>query len=323
MEEKEMKIGPMVFESIEDETDWGSESWKLADLGFRDSCVSSGNMAGDRLGDIMETYMDKIVGEYAYSYTGRQFPVMVKTFKTTSLTPLLVCPDDVTAAQRYDSLGKMKLWYVTEVRGDAKLYIGLKRDVEAAEFYSACLDGSIIDCLNEIPVKAGDSFLIKPGTVHCAGSGVSLVEIAESSDLDLRICEWSAGSPDSQETFLEEAFDFVNMGAEIPNLLPKVAKTEQFELTRLELQDPLKINNGDNGSYSVYYCLNGSLSIQMNVDGHQSVVRLETSQAALVPAEVEEFFLSPCSRDTVIFEIVGGKHKEEELYQDYGDSSQN
>lgn len=47
------------------------ESWELADMGFQDSVVSNGWLAGNTIGDIMETYLERIVGENVYNYYGR------------------------------------------------------------------------------------------------------------------------------------------------------------------------------------------------------------------------------------------------------------
>ena len=37
------------------------ESWEIADMGFRDSLVSEGWLAGNSISDLMETYLDRIV----------------------------------------------------------------------------------------------------------------------------------------------------------------------------------------------------------------------------------------------------------------------
>ena len=54
------------------------ESWELADMGEQDSLVSNGWLAGNSIGDIMETYLDRITGDSAYAWFGRQFPLLIK-----------------------------------------------------------------------------------------------------------------------------------------------------------------------------------------------------------------------------------------------------
>ena len=39
------------------------ESWELADMGVEDSVVAGGWLAGNTISDLMETYLERIVGE--------------------------------------------------------------------------------------------------------------------------------------------------------------------------------------------------------------------------------------------------------------------
>ena len=319
MEEKEIKIYPFSLEAVEDEAVWGTESWKLSDLGFRDSKIRRGLLEGNTISEVMETYLDRIVGDDTYYFYGRQFPVQVKELKVTSRQPLLVCPDDEIAGERYDSLGKLKIWYIAQAAPDAKVMVGFRHDLSATDFYEACLDGSIADHLNEVPVKKGDCYLIKPGTVHCADKGVTIIEVSESSDLDLRICNWGR-TMDSQDdpVFLEEAFDFVNMKAETPILTDshKLSELEQFIATRIDLADPVRIENGESKSYTVYHCVSGSAVIQTpavrdNGEKYMESMALSAGETAVVPAEIQEFFLVPNAVAAVLIEVRAGEIERE------------
>ncbi len=217
------------------------ESWELADLGFRDSEVTDGWLAGSTISEILETYLEDVAGENAYSRFGRQFPLMVKFLDVQGRTPLMVCPDDEIAAQRYDTLGKMKLWYVLDAEPGSKLYMGFSRELSAAELYERCHNGTLEEVLNAVVPHKGDAFLVPSGLVHGAEGGVVMTEIAESSDLDFRIYNWGdsveaaaagftsdpAGSgrassrrslmnedslSDTEELSLEAAFDFIDFG---------------------------------------------------------------------------------------------------------------
>lgn len=320
----EKEIHPFTLDTIEEQTSWGSECWILADLGFRDSKVRRGELEGNTIGELMETYMDRIVGDETYSYYGRQFPVAVKRLTLRALMPLLVCPDDAVAAERYDSLGKLKLWYVQEADNDAVVYIGLKRDLSAVDFYDACLGGDILEYMNEVPVRKGDCYLINPGTLHCAAKGLTIVEISESSDLDLRICDWSG---DSDSIFLEEAFDFVNMSAETPLLVSddKLVEKEQFVADRIELKDAVRINSAENSSFALYYCIDGKLSVQSpstreNGEKYMENVLVDAGHIVLVPAEASEYFLMPVDRKCHLIEVLGGIHPQEETQEYDGDN---
>ena len=154
-----------------------SESWEIADMGFEDSVLSNGWLAGNTISEIMETYLERVVGEDVYKYFGRQFPLLIKFLDINGKLSVQVHPDDEIAAERYDALGKSELWYVLDAQPDANVYMGFKREVTAQEFYDKCNDGTVVDLLNVIHPKKGDVLFITPGTVHAVDGNIQLVEI--------------------------------------------------------------------------------------------------------------------------------------------------
>ena len=168
MEEK--KLYPMKIVPREVELPWGVFTHIVADLGYEESKIGSGYLAGDNLDDVMETYFERVVGDDNYNFYGRQFPLSVASLDVKNgFSPLTVCPADELASERYDALGKKKLWYVAEARPDATVCIGFKQELDAAKLYEACADGSVMELLHQEPAHKGDFFVIEPGTVHGAG----------------------------------------------------------------------------------------------------------------------------------------------------------
>ena len=78
MENENKKLTPMRFLSDKTEMPWGTVEYKLADLGFIDSMASEGWLKGNNLSDIMQTYLERVVGETSFNWYGTQFPVLVK-----------------------------------------------------------------------------------------------------------------------------------------------------------------------------------------------------------------------------------------------------
>ena len=151
----------------------------------------------------MDTYMDRVVGENVYEFWGRQFPVQVKHIRVKGKMPLRVHPDAETAKDRYDFLGREKLWYVLRAGADARLLLGFKEDTDASALYTKCMDGSVAGLLNSISPKAGDFFHIRPGVPHAAAGDVEILEISESSPLDFCLCGWGEEvSPDEFDASL-------------------------------------------------------------------------------------------------------------------------
>ena len=105
MEDDNRKLYPMLMLPVDPKKS-GNEVYTLADLGAIDTMVDNGWLGGNSMGEIMETYLDRVSGENPFEFYGTQFPVLVKTIKTEETTPVRVNVGDEEAEQRYDSFGK-------------------------------------------------------------------------------------------------------------------------------------------------------------------------------------------------------------------------
>jgi len=199
------------------------ESWELADMGIEDSVVENGWLAGNTISELMETYLERIVGEDVYNYYGRQFPLLIKFLDINDKLSVQVHPDDEVAAERYDSLGKAEIWYVMDAKPGAKMYCGFTREVSAQEFYDRCKNGTVDEILNVIEPRKGDVIYITPGTVHAADGGLLIAEIQESSDMTFRLYDWGRefDPKTARKTHLEEAIDVIDYRAFDPVLYRK------------------------------------------------------------------------------------------------------
>lgn len=299
MENENKKLTPMRFLSDRKEMPWGTVEYKLADLGFIDSMASEGWLKGNNLSDIMQTYLERVVGETSFNWYGTQFPVLVKKLSVKGRTSLHVTADDEVAEQRYDAFGKTALWYVEAAGPDARLYLGFKEDITAADFYKACHENKVESLLHSVKPKAGESYLITPGMVHAA-KDVTLVEIAEASELWFRLHDWGS---EERELHLEEAFDLIDFqryrvkrdtegkGA--------IAITPQFTVNKIALTQPLKSTRDEDDTFLLYYCTRGVADIQADKVNY----KMKEGDLILVPAETNEFFLLPESQDAQLLEI--------------------
>ncbi len=278
------------------------ESWEVADMGIEDSVVANGWLAGNSLGDLMETYLERIVGENVYNYYGRQFPLLIKFLDINDKLSVQVHPDDEIAAERYDSLGKSEVWYVLDAKPDAKIYMGFNREMTAQEFYDRCLNGTVEEVLNVIHPRKGDVIYIKPGTVHAAEGGILTAEIQESSDMTFRLYDWGRekNPATARPIHLEEAIDIIDYspydysnyrkgpewGKEASHevcdvsgchchdnhhhhddggleVIEPLFTSPRSQVTKLNLTDPLHIYTDQFGSFIIYVCLEGAASIQV------------------------------------------------------------
>ncbi|MBO5596287.1 MAG: class I mannose-6-phosphate isomerase [Bacteroidales bacterium] len=289
------KLTPLKFLPDVQEMPWGTVEYKLADLGFVDSMACEGWLKGNSLSDIMQTYLERLVGETAFAWYGTQFPVMVKRLTVRGRNSLHVNPDDETAGQRYDAFGKTALWYVEAIGPDARLYMGFKRPVSAEEFYRACMTGKVEPLLHSVTPRVGECYLVRPGLVHAA-KDVTLLEIAESSELWFRLYDWGKTE---RELHLEEAFDLIDLKGKIAGHAAGTDATEQFTVNAIPLTDALKSHRDEDDTFLLYVCVKGAAVVQADGTNYG----LKTGEVVLVPAEVSDFFLLPAEKDTMLLEV--------------------
>lgn len=327
------------------------ESWEIADMGIVDSVVSNGWLAGNTISELMETYMERIVGENVHNFYGRQFPILIKYLNIEDRLSVQVHPDDEVAAERYDYLGKAELWYILDAKPGAKIYMGFNRDMTAQEFYDRCKNGTVEEVLNVVYPKKGDSFYIKPGTVHAADGGIMVAEIQESSDMTFRLYDWGRefDPQTARPLHLEEAIDVIDYSAFNSGLYRKgplwgdeashdpckscnceddchcyddhhhhaqesdvvetLLEIPQFNVTKLNLKDALHIYTEQFESYIVYMCIEGAASVQVPSvkEGGEPCMdnyELVKGECILIPADMEDFYLVPRDRSTVLLEAV-------------------
>lgn len=304
------------------------ESWELADMGIEDSVVANGWLAGNTISEIMETYLERVVGENVYNYYGRQFPLLIKFLDINDKLSVQVHPDDEVAAERYDSLGKAEIWYVMDAKPGAKMYCGFTREVSAQEFYDRCQNGTVEEILNVVYPKKGDVIFITPGTVHAADGGLLIAEIQESSDMTFRLYDWGRefDPATARKMHLDEAIDVIDYKAFDSSLYQKGAlwgeeachhhegetvrtlvECPQFNVSKIALTDALHIYTDKFESFIVYICLEGAATIQVpSVDASgascMETYDFEKGETILVPADMPDFFLVPRDRSTLLLE---------------------
>lgn len=308
--EVEKKLYPLLFEPIAEDQE-GSVV-QLADLGYQDSAIRNGWLSTDTIGEVMDTYMERVVGDDVFNYYGRQFPVCIKTLSVDGHSPLLVCPGDEVAEQRFDFLGKAKLWYVISAEPGAKVYLGFGRDVDSSEFYDACMDGSVEGLLHAVEPSPGDCFMVRPGTVHCMSGRITVCEIAESSPLDFRLFGWGVPDPDSESNLnLETAFDFIDYKKyEACNTAGEggiLASVPQFVVTARRISEPVRVSAGASDSFAAYTCVAGEAAVVVPEDDAQPAGALSQTvvrrgETVLVPADVAEFHIIARASGTVLLE---------------------
>ena len=313
------------------------ESWEIADMGAQDSVVANGWLAGNTISELMETYLDRIVGEDVYGRYGRQFPLLIKFLDIQNKLSVQVHPDDEVAEQRYDSLGKSEIWYVLDAAEGAKVYAGFNREISAQELYDRCHNGTVEEVLNVLHPKKGDAIRIVPGTIHAADGGLLIAEIQESSDLTFRLYDWGRefNPKTARKMHLDEAIDLINYskfddslfikgplwGDEYRNDSPvrELAKCPQFTVNEMKVSTPLQISKEKFNGFLIYMCIEGGASIQVSVPDGKGGRTTESTEVhkgdtVLVPADMPDFTIVPTERDTLLVEAMVERQEEVDSY---------
>ncbi|MBP5477455.1 MAG: mannose-6-phosphate isomerase, partial [Paludibacteraceae bacterium] len=153
---------PLLFHPITKPKVWGSETWLLSGYGDDQSVVANGFLKGNSIGEVLEIYMDELVGGKVYDRYGSLFPLLFKIIDANDNLSVQVHPDDEqAAATAHDNddvrqLGKTEMWVVTKAEQDASIILGFARPTNAEEVQKSLSENTITDLLQVVPVKKDD-----------------------------------------------------------------------------------------------------------------------------------------------------------------------
>ncbi|WP_017852228.1 type I phosphomannose isomerase catalytic subunit [Leptospira interrogans] len=182
------------------------ESWEISDYGNDISIIRNGPLAGKSFRTAYLENSDTILGR---PFRGKSFPLLIKIIDAKEKLSVQVHPDDVYA-ETYDpeNSGKKEAWIVLQAEPGSKLICGFLKTTNREEFKTLVEQNRAEEILREIPVKEGDSFILKPGRIHAIGAGILLMEVQQSSDSTYRVYDY--GRP--RELHLQKALDVLDYG---------------------------------------------------------------------------------------------------------------
>ena len=158
--------------------------------------------------------------------------LLIKLIDSSQSLSIQVHPSDEYALKYENSLGKTEMRIILEAEKDSYINLGFNKDVLKSDFPELIKDDSILKCLNKIYVKPGDVYLIKPGTIHAIGKGITLLEIQESSKLTYRVYDFNrvGNNGNKRELHVDKAMDVLNFSRlEVKNLKEeKEIRTDYF-----------------------------------------------------------------------------------------------
>lgn len=175
------KYGKKDFEDI-------AEAWELSGYKGKESRADGGQYDGLTINEIIAVEGKEILGTKAGG--SEKLPLLIKLIDAAKPLSIQVHPSDENAEELQADGGKTEMWIICEAEKDAFLYYGVKEKLTGKKFREAILDGTITDYLNKVPVKTGDTFFIKAGTIHAIGAGITICEIQQTSDTTYRLYDY-------------------------------------------------------------------------------------------------------------------------------------
>ena len=165
-----------------------AESWELSSHRDGESTVSGGEYDGLKFPEFLKKIGDRGIG---YKAAGRdRFPLLIKFIDAMKPLSIQVHPDDAYALLNAGEYGKNEMWHIVDCEPGAYIYYGLKEDITPEELKERIENNTILDVLNRVEVKKGDTFYVRAGTIHAIGAGILICEIQQNSNCTYRIYDY-------------------------------------------------------------------------------------------------------------------------------------
>lgn len=283
------------------------EAWMLSGVSECQTVIANGFLEGNDLNEVLEIYMDELVGEKVYADYRNEFPILVKFIDANDWLSIQVHPDDELAAKRDIGRGKTEMWYILDADKHAELISGFKGAVNRGGYLEAFDKHNLKEILNVEKVGPGDVFFIPAGRVHALGPGILLAEIQQTSDTTYRIYDWDRVDPDGNPRALHtelalDAIDFAkpeNIRTDYrkkPNEIVNVAESPYFTTNILEINRKIDLDYSELDSFVIYVLTEGTVTVES--DGAE--YPLVKGEVILLPATTEEVSIVPGTAATLL-----------------------
>lgn len=277
-----------------------AESWEISAYPNSSCVIENGEFAGERLVDLVNANPDLIGGKAA-----GEFPVLIKLLDAKDKLSLQVHPDDAYARKNGGSFGKNEMWYVVDCEENSELILGFKSPLSREELGASIKDGSILDKVNRVPVKPGDSFQIPAGFLHAIGAGIVIAEVQQSSDLTYRVFDYGRTGADGKprELHIEKALDVTDTSLNAVNSRngqkqefdgfsrTRLTSWEYFAVDLLQVTAYAELSQ-DNGGFSCLLVLDGESKLEANGES----LCLKAGDSVFIPAGLENYTLNGASK---------------------------
>jgi len=283
------------------------ESWELSGVNENLSVVDNGFLAGNNINELIEIYMGDLLGDKVFEKYGNEFPLLIKLLDTNSFLSIQVHPDDTYAMKHHNSSGKSEMWIVIDAEEDSEIITGFNRDVDKETYLEYLNTNKLKEILNVEKARRGDVYFIPTGRIHAIGSGITLLEIQQTSDVTYRVYDWDRKDENGNYRDLHtdqalEVLDFKkydNYKTDyqlVKNQFTELVKTPYFTTRMMEFDKEREVDYGFLDSFVIYSCLEGNCMI--NYAGGVEIV--QAGNVVLIPADLKSLSLTPQGKCKIV-----------------------
>lgn len=174
-----------------------AEVWQV----HEDRPVASGPHQGRTLKALCEVYGAALLGRRAFARYGPVFPLLTKLIDARADLSIQVHPDDARAREKDGpgAFGKSEAWYILDADPGVALWHGFRHALDAAAFRAALADGSVMEHLRRVPIRAGDALMVPAGTIHAITAGTLLFEVQQRSETTYRVYDYDRVDADGKK----------------------------------------------------------------------------------------------------------------------------
>ena len=273
-----------------------AESWEIVDRPEAQSRVVAGPLGGRTLHELWTQHRQEIFGDIPDT---PRFPLLIKILDAQKKLSLQVHPPE-NVATRLGGEPKSEFWYVAAADPDAELFLGFREPITHDRFKKRLDDGTVIDHVHRIVVRAGDAVFLPAGRIHAAGAGSLLIEIQQNSDTTYRVFDWNRTDPatgSKRDLHVEQAIQCIDF----EDVQPKLTQSEGellishglFEIRKWNLDEAREAT--PLGQFAIVCCLTGNLSC--------ATAKFARGEVFLIPAHVEDRQLKPLAPDTSLLRV--------------------
>lgn len=284
------------------------ELWALSGYPGAESIVSNGFLAGNDLNELVEVYMDELVGEENHAVYGNVFPLLIKILDANDWLSIQVHPDDELARKRNLDGGKTEMWYIMQADRDAQLIAGFNQKVNQKLYLQKIEEKQLPEIMNFEKVQEGDVYYMPAGRVHALGPGILLAEIQQTSDTTYRIYDWERKDEQGKgrELHLVDAMAAIDfeLAETYKNSYPRkknenvsLVKSKFFTTNLLDLDVSISKDYTELDSFVIFLCVEGSF--ELNDELHETV-SATAGDAILIPACINRVHLKPAESAKVL-----------------------